>query len=692
MSNLRNLLLVCVAVSALFFGDTRCRADQALPLDGGQLSGSQAVRTSEGLKVEFGVNDAWPNITWKAPAGTEWDWSKYEALVFTITNPGTEDVSFHVKIEDHGQDGKPHATQLSGNALAGQTGRFYVALESRALREKSEMRFLPPVVGDYGTLLGSGVEPSHITQFQIFRATPTKPATLILKSIVLAGQAAPPNLNGLIDRYGQYTRADWPGKIHTDADLRTQKQAEAGDLKAHPALAGRSRWGGWTGGPRQKATGFFRTAQVDGKWWLVDPAGYLFLSVGIDVLQPSLRTNIPGREDMFQWLPKADDPLATYYGGSTPGGAPKMYDFLGANLTRKYGAANTQAAFGDRAVARLKSWGFNTIGNWTPERIGDDRQFPYVAAVGASGTFATVPGHRGGKMPDPYDPAFAVAAESSLRPKAALVQDDPACIGYFIDNELPWGMPSVDAEHYALCFGALSLGPTSPAKQAFLKQLQGRYTTIDQLNQAWNTKLASWEELAAPLKIPASVQSPAQRQDFSDFLTAYADKYFAVVSSAVKRLDPNHLYLGCRFAFWFTEEAVRACAKYADVISFNIYNWNPKTYAFAQHLGKPCIVGEFHFGATDRGMFSGDITVKDQQARADHYTDYVKSVLSEPGFVGCHWFQYYDEPTTGRGQDGENFNIGFASITDTPYPELIAAARAANRQIYQWHAGMNADR
>jgi beta-galactosidase GanA len=247
-------------------------------------------------------------------------------------------------------------------------------------------------------------------------------------------------------------------------------------------------------------------------------------------------------------------------------------------------------------------------------------------------------------------------------------------------------MPSVDSEHYALCYGALSLDAVSPAKRAFVDLLMTRYGSITQLNGSWQTTFASWEELKKPYKTSAPIASEAQRRDFSAFLSTYADKYFAVVSGAIKRHDPNHLYLGCRFAYWFTDEAVRSSAKYVDVISFNIYNWNRDTYLFAQSLGKPCIVGEFHFGATDRGMFSGDITVQDQLARAKSYITYVREVLSEPAFVGCHWFQYYDEPTSGRGQDGENFNIGFASITDTPYGELIAGARAANAQAYQWHA------
>ncbi|MDQ3812772.1 MAG: beta-galactosidase [Armatimonadota bacterium] len=668
----------------LLFTHLVCHGDENFSLNGYQVSGTRATPTSEGLKVDFGTREAWPNIRWNAPGDTGWDWSPYNALVLTLKNPGEENVAFHVKISDRGKDGKKHATQVSGNVPAGETGRFYVSLESRALKEKSRMRYLPPIIGEYGTHLGGGVEPSHIEELQIFRATPTKPATLIIKSIVLAGQATNFDLNGIIDRYGQYTRDDWPGKVKSDADLLAQKKAEAEDWAAHPALSDRSKWGGWASGPRQKATGFFRTEQIDSKWWLVDPEGYLFLSVGIDVVHRNANaTLIQGREAMFTWLPAADDPLSQYYGEGK-----KMYNFLRANLARKYGVDDTDQAFGDRAVRRLKSWGFNTLGNWTPESIGQERQFPYVVAVGTRGGFATVPGHRGGKMPDPFDPRFAVDVEANIRPKAALARNDPACIGYFFDNELPWGMPNVDAERYVLCFGTLSLGANSPAKQAFLTLLKQRYASIVTLNAVWGTNLASWEQLAAPFKVPMAIKSDAQRKDFSDFLGIYAGKYFEVVSSTLKRHDPNHLYLGCRFAFWFTREAVASSAKYVDVISFNIYSWNRNTYLFAQNLGKPCIVGEFHFGATDRGMFSGNITVKDQQARADSYMWYVKSVLSEPAFVGCHWFQYYDQPTTGRGQDGENFNIGFASITDTPYPELIAGARAANAQIYQWHAAV----
>ena len=82
----------------------------------------------------------------------------------------------------------------------------------------------------------------------------------------------------------------------------------------------------------------------------------------------------------------------------------------------------------------------------------------------------------------------------------------------------------------------------------------------------------------------------------------------------------------------------------------------------------PRIIGEFHFGALDRGMFhAGLVKVKDQAERADVYRSYMRGALLNPTFVGTGWFKYQDEPTTGRGLDGENYQISFVDCCDTPY-------------------------
>jgi hypothetical protein len=49
--------------------------------------------------------------------------------------------------------------------------------------------------------------------------------------------------------------------------------------------------------------------------------------------------------------------------------------------------------------------------------------------------------------------------------------------------------------------------------------------------------------------------------------------------------------------------------------------------------------------------------------------------------VGTHWFQFGDQATTGRG-DGENYQIGFLDVCDTPYAETIAAARQVGYGLY----------
>ncbi|HOF41323.1 MAG TPA: agarase, partial [Candidatus Hydrogenedentes bacterium] len=80
---------------------------------------------------------------------------------------------------------------------------------------------------------------------------------------------------------------------------------------------------------------------------------------------------------------------------------------------------------------------------------------------------------------------------------------------------------------------------------------------------------------------------------------------------------------------------------------------------------------------------TGLVPTGSQEARAQGYIDYVRSVADCPAFVGCHWFQYVDEPTTGRWFDGENYNIGLVTIVDSPYPEMVAAARRVHAEMYR---------
>jgi agarase len=63
-------------------------------------------------------------------------------------------------------------------------------------------------------------------------------------------------------------------------------------------------------------------------------------------------------------------------------------------------------------------------------------------------------------------------------------------------------------------------------------------------------------------------------------------------------------------------------------------------------------------------------------------TTYIESALAHPNMVGALWYQYVDCPDTAWEGSGINYVAGFVDITDTPYPELVAAARAVNKRVY----------
>ena len=73
----------------------------------------------------------------------------------------------------------------------------------------------------------------------------------------------------------------------------------------------------------------------------------------------------------------------------------------------------------------------------------------------------------------------------------------------------------------------------------------------------------------------------------------------------------------------------------------------------------------------------------DQNDRATAYTRFLQGALLHPQIVGAHWFQYRDQPLTGRG-DGERYQIGFVDVADTPYPEICRASREVGENMYQY--------
>jgi hypothetical protein len=505
-----------------------------------------------------------------------------------------------------------------------------------------------------------------------------------------AGETLRDSYGDIVDRYGQYTRESWPEKIDSDAALRTQVRKGSGPAKA----VRRDPYGGRLD-VQGRASGWFHVQKLDGRWRLVTPDGHPFFSLGVNaVAADGGRSYVQGREWMFAGLPPASGAWAAFYGqgdsrrdtGASAGLAynhGRWFDFYAANLYRVDGAG-WRDAWRRRTRQRLAAWGFNTLGDWSDETVARDHHLAYTRPVNIAGDYANVAtGYDWwGRMPDPFDPRFKAAADRAVASATAGVRDDPWLLGYFADNELAWAAPGAQGR-WALAIGTLRGEPRSPAKQAFLAMLQRKYGDALRLGVAWGIGVTRWEALQTTgFQAPVPDQAhPAIAEDYSAWLRVYADEYFRTVAQALRRHDPHHLFLGGRFAVR-TPEAVAACAQWCDVLSINVYADLPQhgmDLATLHRLDKPVLVSEFSFGSTDRGPFgAGPVSVWNEDQRGQAYARFVQAAAAAPAIVGAHWFQWADQPVTGRLLDGENAHLGLVGITDIPFRGFVDAVTAAN--------------
>ena len=362
-----------------------------------------------------------------------------------------------------------------------------------------------------------------------------------------------------------------------------------------------------------------------------------------------------------------------------------------ANAAEQKPAEPCKATFDEKRWAghtldRLQAWGFNTIGNWSAPALGNADRVPYTLPLSIVGDYASISTGTDwwGGMPDPFDPRFAMATERAVAIAARDHRDDPWLIGFYADNELAWAGPGDDPKaRYALAYGTLKMTTDVPAKRAFLKQLRDKYRNQEGLSKAWGIDLPAWELMEDPGFEPPlpSADHPEIEADFKYFQKVFADTYFKTISDSLKWHAPNQMLLGGRFAI-STPEAVESCAQYCDVLSFNMYTLKPQDgYDFAQlnSLDKPVLITEFNFGSTDRGPFWGGVTqLAKEEDRGPAYANFLKQALSEPSIVGVHWFQYLDQPVTGRLLDGENGHFGLVGITDLPFQGFVDSVRKSN--------------
>jgi hypothetical protein len=180
----------------------------------------------------------------------------------------------------------------------------------------------------------------------------------------------------------------------------------------------------------------------------------------------------------------------------------------------------------------------------------------------------------------------------------------------------------------------------------------------------------------------------------NEFLGLVAERYFSVVAKAIKKYDPNHLYLGSRLHSYEKKvrQVLEVMGKYVDVIAINYYReWTPVAadmQNWEKWSQKPFMITEWYVKGVDSGMpnFSGaGWIVPTQEDRGLFYQHFALGLLESGSCVGFHWFKYQDNDPSDSAVDPSNTdaNKGIVNWKYELYGSLVARMKELNTQVYQ---------
>ena len=450
-------------------------------------------------------------------------------------------------------------------------------------------------------------------------------------------------------------------------------------------------WISRPGAPIAKGTGFFRTALIaDGRelprseaadyarhpsaqWWLVDPEGKAFFDVGTDHVNYNCH-----------WCESLG--YAPYH----------------RNVEAKFGGETAWAA---SALKRRAAWGFNTLPAGHSPSLRH-HGLPHILFASFGTSFARrewicEPIHWTG-FPDVFSPRWPMHCRIVARKYALEGRGDPWCLGTFLDNELEWF-----GKKGHLVDEVFGLGPRQPAKKALYQWLLKRSDSLAEVNRRLGADYADEGAFLAATAVP----KPSAELDavHEGFLAEIAERYFGVAAEAMRKADPEHLVLGCRFAGRTPEPALAAAGRYNDVYTFNTYPrvdfenvWQAdgaggvvqrvprELMAMYRVVQRPMIITEWGFPALDCGLpckHGAGMRVDTQEQKAACYRIFARAMADLPFMVGYHYFMWADEPAPGISASfPEDSNYGLVNEKDETYETLVKTATAVNLGVAARHA------
>jgi len=286
------------------------------------------------------------------------------------------------------------------------------------------------------------------------------------------------------------------------------------------------------------------------------------------------------------------------------------------------------------------------------------------------------------RHPDIFDPDILAIFRRELEKQILPRKNDPNILGWSIGNEY----------HEIITAGEilniLGKPPGTHAKRALLEYAVAAIAdgSQDLLAARWDLPAAGLEDLYR-----SSPDPPAE--DLETLRRHFADRYYAFVYETVKSIDSNHLYFGFWITpgWWESEEDWHMIARHCDVVGYDLYSpefSDEEFRALLDATGKPVFCGELSYPSTyggDRGFGRYHVSATDDADAGDRYAAWVEAAARNPCSLGGLWFQYRNQPLTGRGPGegpqlvfDEHYAFGLVEETDRPKWELVRRMREAN--------------
>lgn len=387
---------------------------------------------------------------------------------------------------------------------------------------------------------------------------------------------------------------------------------------AAPAL---DEYGGWPEVWGAK-TGFFGLERIRDRWWFTTPEGNVFLSQGVDIVN------------------------------SLPGEQP------------------------DEVGARLRKWGFNTVGPDCPDAVREGGIACTVLLNLSQPTIDAGAAPPGARFPDVFDPRFERIANEIAANVCSLHADSPWLLGYFTDDGLDWR----DHGPGNLVDVFFAMPAESPGRQALVSELRRLHDdNVERFNAAWDLSLGSLDELSQMRELQPGprFQGYAVSRDRARLLAFIAGRYFDVAGSAIRAHDPNHLVLGCRFAKPPGADVLAAMRGHVDVVSITGTPELDADVLTQMHNDSelPLLVTPLHVKGRERD--TGAPGASSAEGLAAAYQRRIESLAKAAFVVGYGWPRYAE--TTTSPTDGLPGLVGARGEADAP---LVSSVEKTNDRFY----------